>query len=421
MANIVLAAFGSLGDINPKIAMGLELKRRGHSVSIAAMEFYRGMITSLGIGFQPMRPNLEPGDKELAAKLMHPATGTEAILREILLGNIREMYEDLSAAVADADLFITGEVVLAARSVAETSGVPWISTSLAPISFFSSHDPPVPPTALWFRKLRPLGSGFHRAFFSLMRFTIRDWYDPYRQFRKDLGLDPDHDPIFEGKFSKMLHLALFSKVLGKPQADWPTATLQTGFCFFDGGNIPLSMPDELEMFLDSGESPIVFTLGSAAVMDPRDFFEQSAAAAAKLGKRAVLLYGLFNEPPKYLSSDIVGFDFAPYSRVFPRAACVVHQGGVGTTGQALLVGVPQLIMPYGHDQPDNAERCRRAGVAGVISRDEYNGKNAADALRPLLADKSYTAKAFQTRRIVESEHGTRTACDAIDDILRRRA
>lgn len=419
MAKIVLAAFGSLGDINPKIALGFELKRRGHDVSIAAMEFYRDTMASLGLGFHPMRPDLEPGDRELAADLMGP-NGTERIIRDVILGTIREMYEDLVKAVDGADLFVTGEVVFAARSVAEKTGVPWISTSLAPISFFSAHDPSVPPTATWFRHLRPLGYGFHKAMFGLMRFTIRDWYEPYRQFRTELGLDPEHDPIFKGKFSKTLHLALFSKVLAKPRSDWPPATLQTGFCFYDGSEQTEAMPAGSSEFIDAGEPPIVFTLGSAAVLDPGDFFDESVAAAKILGRRAVLLYGPLNDPPKGLNADIRGFDFAPYSLVFPRAACVVHQGGVGTTGQALRAGVPQLIMPFGHDQPDNAERCRRAGVAEVIGRGEYNAKTAAALIGRLLDDKKYKARAFQTSRIVESERGTRTACDAIEDILRGR-
>jgi len=188
----------------------------------------------------------------------------------------------------------------------------------------------------------------------------------------------------------------------------------------------------LPKFLDSGEPPIVFTLGSAAVMDARDFFEESAKAANILGKRAVLLYGVFNEPPKLvesgewrvesgenITSNVAAFDYAPYSLVFPKAACVVHQGGVGTTAQVLRAGVPHLIMPYSHDQPDNAARCERIGIARVISRESYTAENAAKHLRVLLADSSYKAKAIEAGEIVAAEHGTLTACDAIENILRK--
>ncbi len=192
------------------------------------------------------------------------------------------------------------------------------------------------------------------------------------------------------------------------------------------------MPEDLTEFLENGEPPIVFTLGSAAVMDARDFFEESAKAAQILNRRAVLLYGVFNEPPKIVKSgkrkveseerkqsEIIAFDYAPYSQIFPRAACVVHQGGVGTTAQVLRAGVPHLIMPYSHDQPDNAARCERIGVAQMISREKYTAETAAKELRELLSDLSYKANAVEASKIVEREHGTKIACDAIEEVLKK--
>ncbi len=178
------------------------------------------------------------------------------------------------------------------------------------------------------------------------------------------------------------------------------------------------MPEGLTEFLDAGEPPIVFTLGSAAVMDARDFFEESAKAAGILNRRAVLLYGVYNESPKGVDENIVGFDYAPYSQVFPKAACVVHQGGVGTTAQVLRAGVPHLIMPFSHDQPDNAARCERIGVARTISREKYTAQTAAKQLRELLGDLSYKANAVEKSKIVKAEHGTEMACDAIEEILK---
>ncbi|HSI88574.1 MAG TPA: glycosyltransferase, partial [Pyrinomonadaceae bacterium] len=306
MAKIVLATFGSLGDLHPKIALGLELRERGHDVTIAAMEFYRERIGQTGLEFAPLAPHLDPENKELAIELMHSLRGPERIIKDIIFGNIRAQYDDLTAAIDGKDLLVTGEVVYAVTSVVEKTGIKWISTSLQPTTFFSVYDPIVPPAAPWIEKFRPLGPNFFRVFYRIMRLMAAHWYTPYKKFRRDLGLSDDHDPIFDEKYSPLLHLALFSKVLAKPQPDWPHNTIQTGFCFYDGKNDTGKMPDGLAEFLDSGEPPIVFTLGSAAVMDPRDFFEQSIAGAKTLGRRAVLLYGIFNEPPKGLTDDIVG-------------------------------------------------------------------------------------------------------------------
>ena len=177
------------------------------------------------------------------------------------------------------------------------------------------------------------------------------------------------------------------------------------------------MPVGLEGFFNAGDPPIVFTLGSAAVMDPRDFYSQSVKAAKLLGRRAVLLYGTENDPPSDLTDEIAAYPYAPFSRLFPYAACVVHPGGVGTTGQVLRAGVPHLIMPYSHDQPDNAARCRRNGVARVIKRDRYSAETASRELNELLTDRRYTDKARVLAEVVETEHGTQTACDAIESVL----
>lgn len=418
MAKIILSTFGSLGDLHPMLALGIELRNRGHEIVINTLEVYREKIDAIRFEFFPMRPDVDPNDKELARDLMDAKTGTEKLLREILLPNVRPMFDDLMKAVEGADLLISGEVVFAAASVVEKTRIKWITNSLAPASFLSAYDPAVPPTAQWIRHLRFLGAGFHGALFSLVRRMVNAWFEPYRKFRRQLGLSENHNPLFAGKYSELLHLAMFSKVLGVPQPDWHAATLQTGFCFYDGQQDLGPMPEDLQKFLDAGDPPIVFTLGSAAVMDARDFFEESAQAARILNRRAVLLYGIFNEPPKGIDENIVAFDYAPYSQIFPRAACVVHQGGVGTTAQVLRAGIPALVMPYSHDQPDNAARCERIGAARVISRDKYNGETAAKQLRELLSDSSYKANAVEAKKIVEAEGGTQMACDAIEDALR---
>lgn len=418
MSKIVISTFGSLGDIHPKIALGLELRERGHNILFNVPEAYREKFETLNFEIYPLRPHLDPEDKELVKKIMDTQTGSEYLFKEILLPNLRPMYEDMMTAIENADLLITGEIALPVKSIVEQTGIKWISTSLAPISFLSAEDPNVYPNAIFLDKFRFMPKFFHQFVLSQAGKIFYEWFAPYREFRRELGLDENHDPMFGDKYSKLLHLAIFSKALAKPQSDWAKSTLQTGFCFYDGNQDLGKMSEDLEKFLDSGEPPIVFTLGSAAVMDARDFYEQSIEAAKILNKRAVMLYGIFNQPPKGLDTDRVGFDYAPYSQLFPRACAIVHQGGIGTTSQVLRAGVPMVVVPYSHDQPDNAARCRRLGVAEIIQRDKYKAGSVAKELRKVLTDLSYKAKALEVKRIVDSEHGTQTACDAIEEVLK---
>ncbi len=415
---IVLAPYGSLGDLYPFVALAIELRRRGHEIVINTLEAYRESIGELGFEFFPLRPDIDPEDREFAKTLMDTQNGTERLIKDLLLPNLRPMYEDLLAATEGADLLIPGEIVFPAASVAEKRGLKRITTTLAPLSMFSSYEYAVFPNALWLQHFNFMGRHFRSMLYFVMRNTVNSWLRPYRKFRHEIGLDPHHDPLVVNKFSKTLHLAMFSKFLGKPQPDWHSPTLQTGFCFYDGQEDLGVMPEKLEEFLGNGEPPIVFTLGSAAVMDAGDFFEQSIEAAKILDRRAVFLYGVFNEQPEGLDEMRVGFDYAPYSRIFPKAACVVHQGGVGTTAQVLRAGIPALIMPYSHDQPDNAARCRRKGVAEIISRDDYNAETVAEILEEILEDDSYNTNAEEAKSIIARENGTKTACDAIEAILK---
>ncbi|MDH3529410.1 MAG: glycosyltransferase [Acidobacteriota bacterium] len=421
MAKIVLAPYGSLGDLHPFLAIGFELRERGHQVLVTTLEPYREKIQSLGFEFRPLRPEFDPEDRDSARRVMDTRRGSEVLITEYMLPNIRAMYEDLMSSVKDADLLIAGEIVFPAHSVAEKEGLKLVTTTLAPLSMFSAYEPNVYPNVPYLRYLNFLGRPFQEFVIFIMKRVVRKWLEDYREFRRSIGLDPTHDPIVEGKYSKDLHLAMFSSALGGPQPDWNEKALQTGFCFYDGRRDLGAMPERLLEFLDVGDPPIVFTLGSAAVMDAGDFFEESIAAAKRLERRAVCLYGIFNEKPRGFDADRVGFDYAPFGELFPRAACVVHQGGVGTTAQALKAGVPQLIVPYSHDQPDNAARCVRNGVARTIGRAHYKASTAAREIAAILSDESYQAKAAGMKRIIDSENGTMTASDAIESTLQDRA
>jgi UDP:flavonoid glycosyltransferase YjiC (YdhE family) len=120
-----------------------------------------------------------------------------------------------------------------------------------------------------------------------------------------------------------------------------------------------------------------------------------------------------------LPGTMAAFEYAPYARIFPQAAAVVHQGGVGTVAQALRAGVPQLVVPFGFDQPDNALRLERLGVAASIPRRRYRADAAARILGTLLGSPQHAERARDASRGIEAERGVQGACDAIERKLLR--
>jgi UDP:flavonoid glycosyltransferase YjiC (YdhE family) len=263
------------------------------------------------------------------------------------------------------------------------------------------------------RQLRRLGPLAARPLIGLARRMTRPWMEPVAALRRDLGLRVTGDPLYEGQFSPRLTLALFSRLLGEPQPDWPPHAHVTGFVFYNGA---LSMSDELLTFLDRGEPPIVFTLGSSAVGAAGDFYRESAAAAASLGARAVLLVGRdpASLPHGPLPSRVIAVESAPHADLFPRAAVVVHQGGIGTTGQAMRAGRPMLVVPHAHDQPDNAFRVMKLGAARVLPPARYTAARAAAHIRALLSEPEYEQRASQVGVLVRAEEGAARAVAAIE-------
>lgn len=413
---IVLSTFGTFGDIHPYMALALELQRRGHVPVIATMEIYREKIEGVGLEFFPVRPNIpqpQDQDSQLIEKIMEPKTGARFLTEELIFPAVRDSYDDLLQAVRGADLLVTHPAAPAGPLVGRKTGMTWISTVLAPLSFFSAYDPPVAPFWQWTRHFRLLGPRF-------MRFSLDFMMSSYKAktvtaFRDELGLSDTGNPTFAGQHSPTLVLALFSRVFAQPQPDWPRQTKVTGFCFYDGHR-NTQMPVELARFLDNGPPPIVFTLGSSAVWVARDFFAESIEAAKRLGQRAVLLVGDERNRPANLPDGMIAADYAPYQELMPRASVVVHHGGVGTTSQGLLGGVLTLIVPFAFDQSDNAEHARRLGTSRTVYRQNYRAAKVTRELRELLERSEYARNAAEVSKQLKQENGPARAADLIEQV-----
>jgi len=414
---VLFATIGSLGDLHPCLALALELKRRGHSVFVASTEYYRSHVESSGISFRPIRPDWDPTDPELIRDCEDLKRGFEALYRNWLLTHLEDTYHDLLAVASDFDLMIAGELNLAAPLVAEKLGLPWASAILSPVSYLSAYDPSVLVNAPWLFSTRKLGRPVYRTLLNMGRFATRHWWKPVRSLRRQQHLNPHADPVFRDKFSPHLVLALFSHWLAKPQPDWPPQTLQSGFVYFDRPVAQPGIDSDLAEFLASGDPPIVFTQGSTAVHNPGDFYRVATEAATRLGHRAILIGA--SEIRGTPSKQVLTVPYAPYSQVFPHAAVNVHQGGSGTTGQALRAGRPQLIVPYGWDQPDNAARVERLGVGLHIARRAWSLETATAAIERLLRDQQFPQRATQVGTEIQAEDGLAAACDAIESLLRR--
>jgi rhamnosyltransferase subunit B len=414
---IVFATFGSLGDVHPYIAVARELQARGHHASLATFEEYREPVESAGIGFAPVRPRRgEFGDKTaVMAQLIDPWRGPELMVREIFMPHVRDSYHDLARACSGADMLVTHPLAFAGPLLAQKEGLPWASSALSPMTLYSAIDPPLFPAAPWMQWARALGVAPYRLLFRIPRAIVRRWEAPLRELRAELGLPPtDAVAAFEGQFSSRLHLALFSGMLAAARSDWPMNTVVCGFPRYDGAAPAAAERARLEEFLAAGEPPVVFGLGSSAVLVAGDFWRAAMEAADRLGRRAILLTGA---PPHSIGrapASVAVFEYLPYSAVFPRAAAIVHSGGIGTLAQALAAGRPQLITPVAFDQPDNARRAAGLGLARVLPFERATATALARELAIVMTSESHARSAGRVGDALSREDGAHVAADALE-------
>lgn len=423
MSVILLATLGSLGDLHPYIAVGKALVARGEHVRLATSIDYRARVEAAGLEFAPLAPSIaELGDPEqLARRLFDRWSGPKRLLEVMVTAPLRRAYGDLLAAMEGVAVAVSHPITPALPLIAESRGIPWLSSVLAPYSLFSITDPSVIQNFGWLQRLPHLGGWPQRLMLGLVRASVRRWERPLHALREELRLPAARGAmLIDGQFSPRGTLALFDPWLAAPQPDWPARTLVCGAALYDAGDPQLatSASDEaLEQFLAAGPPPVVFALGSSAVWLAREYWQHAITACATLGIRGLLLTGM--ALPQRLPSNVAAFDYLPYCRVFSRGAAIVHQAGIGTLSFALRSGRPQLLTPAGFDQPDNAARAARLGVGRILPFGRaHNGSQLARELRALLEEPLHAKAALELAEESRGLDGAAVAAQRIVDSVK---
>ena len=424
MARIVLTTIGTLGDLHPFIAIALDLRRRGHRPVMAVSEDHVAKVRAAGLEAVAVLPSFDTvwqrmglSEEEAVARVM---ASQRTMLEEVILPWLESSTDALDAVCADADAIVASLFVFGATVVAEKRGIPLISVILQPMAMLSAHQPPHTPD-FWMMKGEPesaIGWRWNQLVYKFARRVMRRRYGrKLDRVRARHGLEPLCGiSMFEIGQTTTLTLCCYSPAFGPAQVDAPPQTAVVGFPIYDSAS-GCDAPDaEMAAFLDAGPPPLVFTLGSFAVFAPGDFYQRAAVTARRLGRRAILLTGGKSQVPG--DHDILVRDYAPHSQVFPRAAAVIHHGGIGTTGQALRAGKPQLVVPHMGDQADNAHRVHRLHVGRVLAAKRFNAERAAKRIAWLLdAERPYLAASADLGATIAAEDGARGAGEAIERVV----
>lgn len=410
----ILIPFGSYGDVHPFVGLGRALRARGHRVTVITSGHFEPLICRAGLEFVGVATAADYDRILSDPDLWHPRRSFRTVALPALEMGLRRGYELIEG------LYEPGNTVVAAAGMAfgariaqEKLGIPLATVHLQPLCLLSAHETPVLPGG-WLPRWVPsvlkrlaLGAG--------SRWVLDRIVGPITNaFRAELGLPPTRDLLLSWWHSPQRVVGFFPDWFGPPQPDWPPQTRLVGFPLYDERET--GIPDEARTFLDAGEPPILFTPGSA-MRYGGPFFAAAMDACRRLGRRGIFLTRYREQLPPRLSADVRHFDYLPLSTVLPRAAALVHHGGIGTAAQGLAAGVPQLTMPMAHDQPDNADRLRRLGVGASVPPRRFHGPIVARALDRLLGSAEVAAACRTAANRFHDAQPLDAACHLLEELV----
>ena len=403
---------GSAGDVHPYIGIGRALRARGHDVILVTAGAFEQVVTRAGLGF---RETVSAEIFDIMSKhpdLWHSRRGLQFVLGTVA-DHLRAGYERVAEAYEPGRTVLVGHALsFGTRLFEEKHTAPGATLHLAPSIFRSDHEQPAVAPG---RSLTRAPRWFKRTFWwGIDRYLTDPLIVPkLNAFRQELGLPPVSRVFRHWIHSPRRVIALFPDWFATPQPDWPAALQFAGFPQYDESDQQQLSPD-LVRFLDAGDTPVVFTPGSAN-QNAAAFFQGAIDASARLGRRAILLTR-FKEHLPALPSSVHHEGYAPLSRLLPRSAALVHHGGIGTLAQALAAGVPQLTMPMGFDQPDNTNRLIRLGVARWVSPKAFTGDRVAPLLDHLLTDSGVASACAKCARLLEDSRALDRTCDLLEEL-----
>lgn len=377
---VIMIAIGSAGDVFPFIGLGAALTLRGHQVTLCSMPAFQRTIEARGLDFVPLCDEATYSAAMGDPRLWDPKTSF-SVLWQAIAGLLEPVYDYVTAHNTD-DIVVVGSLwALGARIAHEKYGFPYLSVQVSPSTLLSAHLPPVHPT---FNVSRRLPLTVRKLLWRGIEYLSLDrtCAPQINALRRKHGLPGAVKNIF----SQWMHapqgvICLFPEWFAPVQQDWPQPLRMAGFPLFDGGT--LGLDEQTRAFLDAGPAPVVFTQGSTEHFD-QQFYRFALEALHRVGAR-----GIFLTSDRPVTSDlpptVMQRPFLPMSSLLPRAAGLVHPGGIGAMSLALAAGIPQIVLPIAHDQFDNAERLVRMGcgirLALPLDRQDLQG-----AITALLHD-----------------------------------
>jgi sterol 3beta-glucosyltransferase len=446
---ITILAYGTRGDVQPYLALGVALARAGHRVRLAAPQMFAGMAAD----YIRALPDYGAGWLEFQAlagdptNLMRAASSTNPLMAPLpasvrmgltVVGYVapvvRQLFQQTRTACADADLVVHSLLTtVLGHQIARERGLPDVSALIFPV-FMPTGQFPNPlfsPWPAWMRVFGRRAAGFGRRYHYLTHreFNRAFWHGNRLAISLLRRRDPDIAPLEEWPFDfpgpELPAPARPTPVIygisrhALPcTADRSMGQRMTGYWFLDAppGWQP---PADLVRFLGDGPPPVFIGFGSVISREAARLAHAAIEALRLTGQRGVLLRGWGGLDPSSLREalprQVYLLDHAPFDWLFPRVAAAVHHGGMGTTASALRAGIPQMAAPFTFDQPFWGRQVHALGVGPApASHEQLTARGLAEGIEQMLGDGSLRCSARALGEKIRAEDGLGNAVAMIE-------
>ena len=407
---VVISSFGSSGDFNPCLGLARSLRQKGVDVLFLSNPYYEKKITEAGLTFIPA------GDywdvfKEIQdnPKFLHPRKGPKMVW-ELVLKTVPVMYAAMRELVKkeNPDMVACHLLEYGGMIASLEQSIPYTTISPTPMGWFTVNQPAYMnfiELPAWTRRIQA------HFIHSLMNIAMR--YSLGSCCRKH-NIPRLFETVDEVYSKARLNLGFWSKLLKEKSSDDPPNSKICAFVRDEYVKDWPDVPDTISNLFAQDRKPVVIGMGSTASLHGAEIYQNTAAIFRQLNQPCLMIG---KDLSKYAEANrnILAVDFAPYGWVFPRAAAVIHHGGLNTTAETLRAGVPALVIPHAYDQFDNAIRTERMGVSKRLKVAHAASRNFAPTLESILGDTGMQerAKALSKKLQAEPDGG----CAAVDHII----
>ena len=415
---ITILTAGSLGDVQPYVALGVGLREAGHDVRLATHEKFRNFVQEHGLYFFSVEGDPQTIlEGETGQRWLESGKNPIAFIKrmmEVAHPIIWQLMSDCWKACQDTDLILCHTLAVpSAACISEKLNIPSCPAYLQHIHRTPSYPSPM---AI---PLQTLGSFYNKLSYPLMEWILWRMMEPvvnrWREEVLNLPPLPKKGSLEEWIIQDKTCLYGFSPNVLPRVPEWGDEVHITGYWFLERP-ADWQPPADLVDFLESGSPPVFIGFGSMVNRNPEEITETVLKALTLSKQRGVLHTGWGSLGNADLRDDVFKIGSVPFDWLFPKVSVVVHHGGAGTTATGLRSGVPSIIVPFFADQHFWAWRVRELGVGPkAVSRKKLSAERLAAAITETLGDKEMKTRAVTLGQAIRSEDGVGQAVRDIND------